>query len=80
MEINHEEWLSNVLACVKSTIMTRFGEENGKITALQDLAARERTTSCAAKLQVVELRQKLEEERVTIEDNNVAMVALQQEF
>jgi hypothetical protein len=79
-EINHEEWLFGVLAGVKSTIMTRFGEEEGKITALQDLAAQERTTTCAAKLQVEELRKKLEEERVTKEDNKVAMAALQQEF
>ncbi len=62
MEINHEEWLSSVLAGVKSTIMTRFGEEDGKIPALQDLFARERTTTCAAQLQVKELRNTLEEE------------------
>jgi hypothetical protein len=80
MEISHEEWLSGVLAGVKSTIMTRFGEEDSKITALQDVAARERTTTCDAKLQVVELRKKLEEERVTNEDNKVAMAALHQEF
>ena len=48
MEVNHEEFLSGVMAGVKSTIMTRFGEEVGKITALQDLVARERTTACAA--------------------------------
>ena len=79
MEINHEEWLSGVLAGVKSTIMTRFGEEDGKIAAMQDLVARKRTTTCAVKLQVEELRKKLEEERVTKEDNKVAMAALQQE-
>ena len=78
MEINHEEFLSGEMAGVKSTIMTRFGEEDGKITALQDLVARERTTACDAQLQVKELRKK--EERVTIEDNKVAMAALQQEF
>ena len=27
-EIGHEEWLSGVLAGVKSAIMTRFGEDN----------------------------------------------------
>ncbi len=80
METNYEEWLSNVFASVKSTITTRFGEEDGKITTLQDVVARERTTPCAAKLQVVELRKNLEEERVTKEDNKVAMVALQHEF
>ena len=80
MEINHGDFLSGVMASVKSTIMTRFGEEDGKITALQDLVARERTTACAAQLQVKELRKKLEEERVTKEDNKVAMAALQQEF
>ena len=80
MEVNHEEFLSGVMAGVKSTIMTRFGEEVGKITALQDLVARERTTACAAQLQVEELRKQLEVERVTKEDNKVAMAALQQEF
>jgi hypothetical protein len=80
MEINHEEWLSSVMASFKSTIMTRFGEEDGKITALQELVARERTTACAAQLQVKELRKMLEEERVTKEDNKLAMAALQQEF
>jgi hypothetical protein len=77
MEINHEELLSSVMAGVKSTILTRFGESDGKITALQDVVARERITSCVAKLQVVELRKKLEEERVTKEDNKVAMATLQ---
>ena len=80
MEINHEEFLSGVMAGVKSTIMTRFGEEDGKITALQDLVARERTTACAAQLQVKELRKQLEEERVTKEDNKLAMATLQHEF
>ncbi len=80
MEINHEGLLSGVLAGVKSTIMSSFGEEDGKITALQDLVARERTTTCVAQIQVKELRNKLEEERVTKEDNKVAMLALEQEF
>ena len=80
MEINHEELFSGVMAGVKSSIMTRFGEEDGKIIALQDLVARERTTACAAQLQVEEPRKQLEVERVTKEDNKVAMAALQQEF
>ena len=80
MEINHEIFLSGVMASVKSTIITRFGEEDGKITALQDLVARERTKACAAQLEVKELREMLEEERVTKEDNKVAMAAIRQEF
>ena len=80
MEVNHEEFLSGVMAGVKSTIMTRFGEEDGKITALQDLVARERTITCDAQLQVKELSKQLEEERVAKEDNKVAMAAIRQEF
>ena len=73
MEINHEEWLSSVLAGVKSTIMTKFGEADGKITALEDVVARERGTSCAANLQVVELRKKLEEDKKDTVDKKVTI-------
>ncbi len=62
------------------TGMTRFSGEDGKITALQDLVARERTTTCVAQLQVLELRKKLEDERVMKEYNKVAMASLQHEL
>ena len=68
MNNNHEAWLSELLMGLNYEILARLGEEDGRINALQNVIARERTISCTAKLEVADLRNKLDVIRRENED------------
>ncbi len=57
---NDEEWVSEKLTELKSTLLPRFSEEAVKITKLQNIIVREKSNYCYEKQKVLEFGNQLD--------------------